>query len=322
MTRGANACLAKGARLLARRKAVIAWVYLGFLGFGIATWSGAMTALGPDANASLYSQRLAGGFDVAALAELLSRQDIKIAPLAVRSIASMIGLGIVLWFCAAGIMGEFLSPQKLGAERFFQTCGAFWSRFVRLVLLSWLILFPVLGILGAIRTALVDAADKSWHVRLPFAVFLTASVIMQLILLALRGWFDTAELDMVHNNRPTARRALGEARRLTRGHRLQILWIYLVPAILMWVVVLLWATLWFKAPAAAVGLAFVLAQLIILTMVAGRMWERAAQSCWFLEHAPVVVEVPTVDSGGVEPLPAPAPPETPGELPQPEVDLP
>lgn len=322
MTRGANACLADGARLLARRKTVIVWVFLAFLGFGVGAWSGAMTALGPDADASLYSQRRAGGFDVSAMAELLSRQDIQIAPLAVRSVAAMIGLGLLLWFCAAGIMGEFLSPGKLGSERFFQTSGAFWWRFVRLVLLTWLILFPTLGILGAIRTSIVNAADESWHLRLPFVLFMTISAIIQLIGLMLRGWFDTAELDMVHNNRLKARRALGEARRVTAGHRLQILWIYLVPAILMWVGVLVWATLWFKAPAARVGLAFVLGQLIILTMIIGRMWQRASQACWYLDHAPVVVELPTLDITALQTPPAPEPSPGDGDLPQPEVGLP
>ena len=320
MTRGANACLAEGARVLARRKAVVVWVYLAFLAFGIGAWSGAMTALGPVANASLYSQRLAGGFDVAALSELLSRRDIQIAPLAVRSIASMIGLGLVLWFCAAGIMSEFLSPGKLGSERFFQACGAFWWRFVRLVLLTWVILFPTLGILGAIRTSIVNEADESWHLRLPFVLFVSISVIIQLIGLMLRGWFDTAELDMIHNDRPKARRALGAARRVTAGHRLQILWIYLVPAVLMWVGVLVWATLWFEAPAGSVGLAFLMGQLIILTMITGRMWQRASQACWYRDHAPVAVEVPALDS--TLQTPAPEAPQTNEELPQPEVGLP
>ena len=322
MTRGANACLADGARLLARRKALVVWVFLAFLGFGIGAWSGAMTALGLAANASIYSQRLAGGFDVAALSELLSRQDIQIAPLAVRSLAGMIGLGLLLWFCAAGIMGEFLSAGKLGSERFFQTCGVYWWRFVRLVLLTWVILFPTLGILGAIRTRIVDAADESWHLRLPFILFMTISAIIQLIGMILRGWFDTAELDMVHNNRLKARRALGEARRITAGHRLQILWIYLVPAILMWAVVFFWATLWFKAPAGSVGLAFILGQLIILTMITGRMWQRASQACWYLDHAPVVVEVPTLDISALQTPPTPEAPASGGDLPQAEVGLP
>jgi hypothetical protein len=320
MTRGANACLAKGARLLARRKAVIAWVYLGFLGFGIATWSGAMTALGPDANASLYSQRLAGGFDLIAMFELLARPDVNLQPLIIRSVIAIAGLGVLLWFCSAGITAEFLAPVSLGPERFFQMCGAFWWRFVRLILLSWVILLPTIGILAAIRSGLVNAADKSWHERLPFVVFMIASVIMQLIVLTLRGWFDTAEFDMIHNDRPKARRALGEARRLTRGHRLQILWIYLVPAVLMWVVTFVWLSMWLAAPAKAVGLAFVLAQAVILTWIVGRMWERAAQATWYLDHAPVPVELPTVEPATIEPIPSePAPP---GDFPQPEMDLP
>jgi hypothetical protein len=320
MTRGANGCLAQGARLLARRKAVIAWVFLAYAGLGIGAMSSASAVFGPIANTSLHSQRLAGGFDLVSMFELLGRPEVNLQPLVVRSIFAIIGLGLVLWFCTAGIAAEFLSPASLGPERFFQTCGAFWWRFVRLILLTWVVLLPTMGILGAIRAGLVNAADKSWHTRLPFIVFVTVSVIMQLIGLILRGWFDTAEFDMIHNHRPTARRALGEARRLTRGHRLQILWIYLLPAVLMWVVTFVWLSMWMAAPAKAVGVAFLLAQAIILTWIVGRMWERAAQATWYLDHAPVQVELPAVEPATIEPLPSE--PEPPSDLPAPEVDLP
>jgi hypothetical protein len=320
MTRGANECLAHGARLLARRKAVVVWVFLAYFGFAIGAMSVASATFAPVTNTSLYSQRLAGGFDLVAMFELLGRPEISLGPLAVRSIVAIIGLGLLLWFCTAGIAAEFLSPENLGRERFFQTCGAFWWRFVRLILLTWVILLPTIAILGGIRTGLVDAADKSWHVRLPFIVFVAVSIIMQLIVLILRGWFDTAEFELIHNNRSKVRRALGEARRLTRGHRLQILWIYLVPAVLMWVVAFVWVALWLAAPAKAVGLAFLLAQAIILTLIVGRMWERAAQATWYLDHAPVPVEMPAIEPAIIEPIPSE--PEPPGDFPQPEVDLP
>jgi hypothetical protein len=52
----------------------------------------------------------------------------------------------------------------------------------------------------------------------------------------------------------------------------------------------------------------------------GRMWERAAQATWYLEHAPVAVELPAVEPATIEPIPSePAPP---GDFPQPEMDLP
>src|ERR1051325_11126384 len=150
MTRGANGCMAHGARLLARRKAVIAWVFLAYAGLGIGAMSSMSAAFGPIANGSLYSERLAGGFDLIAMFELLGRPDVNLQPLVVRSLIAMIGLGLVLWFCTAGIAAEFLAPAKLGTERFFQTCGAFLWRFVRLVLLTWLVLLPTIGILAAI----------------------------------------------------------------------------------------------------------------------------------------------------------------------------
>jgi len=322
MSLGANASLAAGARLLAQRKAVIVWVYAAFLGFTGAAWMAANAVIAPITGFSLYSQRLAGGFDLIAFFELLGRQDVSVGPLVARSMLSLIGLAIVLWFCAAGIMAEFLSPAKLGPERFFQTCGAYWWRFVRLILLTWVILLPTMGILSAIRGGLVDAADKSFHVRLPFVVFVSFSVVMQVILMILRGWFDTAEFDLLHYNRPKSRRALGEARRLTRGCRLNLLWIYLVPAVLMWVVALFFFWLWVKSPAGTVGLGFLLSQAMILALITGRMWQRASQGCWFLAHAPVLVELPAVETvAAVEAPPVPAPEPLP-EPTEPEINLP
>jgi len=318
MTRGANEYLAQGMRLVAERKAVIVSVWLAYLGLFVSAWFGGVATLSRITDASLYARRLSGGFDLIVFFELLGRQDIHVGPLLVRGIISALFLGLLLWFCQAGVLAEFLSPESLGAERFFQTCGAFWWRFVRLILLTWLILLPTMGILGGIRSALVDAADSSWHLRLPFALFLSVSVIMQLIGLVLRGWFDTAEFDLIHHNRAKSRRSIGEARRLTRGYRLQILWIYLVPAIVMWVITLGLVALWLATPGGAVGVSFLLMQAIILVWITCRMWERASQAHWFLDHSSEIVPVTLPITESAVPEAAPLPPD----MGQPEVDLP
>ncbi len=318
MTRSANGYLAQGLRTVAQRKAMIAWVWLAYLGFYASAWFGAVVTAGPVTNFSLYAKRMAGGFDLIALFELLFRQDIVLGPLAVQGIIGAIFLGILLWFCQAGVLAEFLSPEKLGAERFFQACGAYWWRFVRLILLTWLILLPTMAILGGIRTAMVDAADKSWHVRLPFVIFVSVSVITQLIGLVLRGWFDTAEFDIIHHDRAKARRSIGEARRLTRGYRWQILWIYLVPVIVMWAITAGLFALWLATPGGAVGVSFLLMQAIILVWIICRMWTRASQAHWFLEHTPEIVPAALPITESAVPEAAPPPPD----LGQPEMDLP
>jgi hypothetical protein len=318
MSRSANGYLAQGLRTIAERKAVIVWVWLAYLGFYASAWFGAAATAGPVTDFSFYARRMGNGFDVITLFELLGRQEIVLGPLAVRGLIGGAFLGLLLWFCQAGVLAEFLSPESLGAERFFQACGAYWWRFVRLILLTWLILLPTMGILAGIRTAMVDAADKSWHLRLPFVIFMTASVIIQLIGLVLRGWFDTAEFDAIHHDRAKVRRSIGEARRLTRGYRLQILWIYLVPAIVMWAITCGLIALWLATPGGAVKVSFLLMQVIILVWITCRMWERAAQAHWFLDHTPEIVPATLPITESAVPEAAPPPPD----LGQPEMDLP
>ena len=318
MTRSANGYLAQGMRLVAQRKAVIVWVWLAYLGLYASAWFGAAALASPVTSLNFHARRLSNGFDVITLFELLGRQDIVLGPLAVRGLISAAFLGLLLWFCQAGVLAEFLSPESLGVERFFQTCGAYWWRFVRLILLTWLILLPTMGILGAIRTALVDAADKSWHLRLPFAIFITASVIIQLIGLVLRAWFDAAEFDVIHHDRVKARKSIGEARRLTRGYRWQLLWIYLVPAVVMWAITASLVALWMATPGGSVRVSFLLMQAIILVWISCRMWTRASQATWFLDHTPEIVPPALPITESAVPEAAPPPPE----MGQPEMDLP
>lgn len=307
--------LGDGARLLGRRKAVVAWIFLGYLLLGGAAGLVAHFAVGPVLNRSLYSDRLASGFDLTVLFELLTRPEVSLMPAVAASLILGLLLGAALLFCTPGVCAEFLADQPLGYERFFQACGGFLWRFVRLVVLTSVILLPTMGLLGGVRSALMRAAGYSSHLRLPFMVFVGASLVAQLVGLVLRAWFDTAEFELVAGNRDSARRALGAARRLTGGFRLQLLGLYLVPSVLMCLATaaLLW--LWVMLPAQRVGLAILTGQSIILCWVVARLWQRASQAAWYQAHQPVPVE------------PSPFPLETAGEMPPPdalpvEADLP
>jgi hypothetical protein len=313
MAHTATGFLAEGARLLARRKAMLAWIYAGYLALGALAALAAAMMVAPVLNRSLYSDRLLNGFDLATLVELLMRPEVRTDLLISRAAAAALVLGIVLLVCMPGIVAELLADERLRTARFFHACGTFLWRFVRLVLLSWLILLPTMAVFGGIRTGLMNLADRSSQYRLPFLVFVTVSVVSQLVGLLLRAWFDAAQCDLVHHQRDTARRALGEARRLTRGYRGQLLGMYLVPGLLAWAGTLLVVALWLRQPPARIGLTILLGQVVIAWWVVSRMWQRAALAAWFKQQQPAPAVIPEI----VE-----APPGEPAAAPATELDLP
>ena len=314
-----------GWRLLTRRKAVVGWIYLANFVVGLLSAIAAGSALGVVLNQSLEADRLVNGFDLAVLIEALSRPQYVAAPAAFASIVLVTLNTLLMFFITPGVAAEFLADAPLGAEKFFGCCGRFFWRFVRLTPWTLLILLPIVALLGAARGALVKASDRSEMLRLPFGVGLVGGIVIMLVVLALRAWFDVALYELESGDARATRRMIPAAWRRLRGEFAGLYRSYVASTFLMLALTAFVIALWTRVPAARIGVTFLLMQLIVFSWVLVRLWQRAAAACWFqqrvFEMTPQQAAPPeeTV-SAPLPPLPASPLPASP--LPEPELPLP
>ncbi len=302
MPNGRGGYVGRGTRLARRDWPAFAWLYLVNLLLALLAAAGLAPQVGAVLNTSLEAERLARGFDMAVLAGLLLRPEVSLRSLLPVSVLGALVFALVTLFLTAGIVQSFLSDVHLRAGSFFQACGTWLGRFTRLTLLTLLIFGIVMGVLGAVRGALLDAADKSPNPKLYFYAGLGTLLVLWLVAVLLRLWFDLAQFHLVHTGESKVRRALSAGFRLLWQGCARLFGIYLSITLVGWLGLAAGVWLWVKLPPAAVGRAFLLGQAILVLWLATRYWQRAAEALWFREHAPA----PALAAPEPAPLPPPA----------------
>lgn len=285
-----------------------AWLYLANLVVALFATSDFASQVGGVLNSSLEAQRLARGFDVPVFLDLLLRPDVTPRALVGGSVLAALLFVLVTLFLTPGIVGSFLSDEHLRMGPFFQACGAWLWRFVRLTVLTTLIFGVVLGVLNALRGALLDAADKSPNPRIYFYAGLGSLLVMWLAAIKLRLWFDLAQFHLVHSGERKVRRAIPAGFRLLRQGFRRLFWTYCWISLLGWIGLAAGLWVWVKLPPQRVGLAFLVGQAVLILWLGTRYWQRAAGALWFREHAPVVAPAEIAPAA---PEPAAAPPASP-----------
>src|SRR5262249_20839905 len=117
-----------------------------------------------------------------------------------------------------GVFAGYVADARIPREEFFRACGKDLWRFLRLGFFPLPIAIPISMILGAIKNALVKAADNTSNERLPFFVSLGSSCLTFIVLLAIRAWFDLAQADVVVRNEGRVRKSLASGFRTSRRY--------------------------------------------------------------------------------------------------------
>jgi len=286
--------LASGAAIARRNKRYVIWFFI--LNFVLAS-VGATAFRLHAANLldrSLYADGLLHGFDMSVYLEMVTRPEF--GPVQ-ASAAPATALAVVFFLLTLiflpGVFLGYASNYRVSREDFFRACGKNLWRFVRLTILFAIVAGIVAGILGGIESALAKVADeKSSYEKLPFYIQLIGSTIIFLALTKIRIWFDLAEADVVIADQRAVRKSLGKARRQTRGHRLRLFGAYVAISVVALLILAIGLVIWNVAvPSASVVGAFLIAQLILLLLLAARFWQRAvAVSFYTAAMAEVPVE--------------------------------
>jgi hypothetical protein len=276
-------------------------------------------AIGPILDNSLTADRLYHHFDLGTLADLLTRPEANTHVLEGAPIlAGAVFLGLMLLFTGA-ILKVYHEDRTFATGEFFGAGGQFFWRFVRLVVLLLIVLIPVALINRGFRAWSDNLADHFAQPAPGLVVKVVGKLVVLFLLMAVRLWFDMAEVGAVAEDEYAMRRAVLRAFRVTWNNLRSLFWLYFRPILgaALGTALVLWV--WIRwVPHQAVTTSFLLSQAVILLWIFTRLWQRSSEVLWYQQYAPeasVFPEAPRSDGGSV----MEAPPAR--EVPRPEVSM-
>ena len=298
-----------GAGLVWRRQRVLWLIYLVTLLLAFLSTRGIVNRTSEVLDHSEEAAaRLVHGFDLGAVLEL---EEIPNSPLvSMHGIVTVPAVLSVLFllFVTGGVLAVYYRDETLAFGPFFEECGDHFWRFLRLMIYFAIAMIPV-GILAGIASALHDRIDAKSVSPLPAVYFaVAAGVVIVLVAMAIRLWFDMAQVIAVAEEERAMHRALRQAARLLAKNFVSLFWLYLRISVVGIGVFALALYFWMMIlKPEATGKAVVLGQLMIVWWIATRLWQRASESKWYSEYRGIEsTPIPAWNAPG-EASPAPAP---------------
>jgi hypothetical protein len=305
MTGTKSGAVSAGAKLVWRRQRVFWWVYA--INFLLAV-TGAATLrarAGAILDHSLAANRLVHGFDIAIFAALADRPSAPLAAAAPGSVLSTLVFFIFMLFLAGGILEVYRRDETLRTGEFFGACGRFFWRFVRLLIFMVIVFIPIFVLAHFVTSWSGKLASNAPQPLLGFGVEVAGLLLVAFLMMAVRLWFDLAQVLAVAEDQRLMRRTVLQAFKITFGNFGSLFWIYLRLCLLgaAGLALALWIWVRLVRPE-AVGSSFLLGQAVILLWIAIRLWLRASETRWYQDAFP---QAP-------EPAPAPSPEAAPFDL--------
>jgi hypothetical protein len=236
-------------------------------------------------NHSVAAQRLVNGFDVSAIVTL---QQLPAAPLEIQghNIAHFSILFLVfMLFATGGILAAYVLGEKPTTTAFFEAAGHHFWRLFRLLIYLVIVLLPIAGLAAATNAMYTHIQDQSISPYPGDHFAEAAAVIILLLLIIVRVWFDMAQVIAVADDEKKMHRALRRAFTLFRRNFFSLLWLYLRVSFISWLLFALGLHVWMYHldPQSNIA-AFLLSQLMILTWIGTRLWQRASEAIWYRNY--------------------------------------
>jgi hypothetical protein len=294
-----------GLRRVMHNKRYIFWFWL--LNLAIAFVG--TTALRESAHTildhSLYAENLTQGFHLSAYLEMVSLPNFGASAATISpAVYSTLFFFVSTILFLPGVLLGYSSRYRLPREDFFRACGRNLWRFIRLLILSGIVMGIVAGVLFAINGAIVKGVAENTNEVLPFELRMLGMFIIFLVMTTLRIWFDLAETDIVLHDQRAVRKSIGAAFGHTFRNLFRLLANYVAVTIVAAIILIGGIWIWnrFLSAESVLG-AFVLSQAILFFLLIPRFWQRGiAVSYWQQKMlAPIVAPVPVFNTS-----PAPA----------------
>jgi hypothetical protein len=287
-----------------RNKRYIVWFYVLNL---VLAWLGAAAfsnQLHDYLDHSLLSERLVHGFDVGVLIEMFARPEFGTTH-AAR--VSGMHFALIFFFATAlflpGVLQGYASTYRLPREDFFRACGHNLWRFIRLLIVAGVVMGVAAGVLFGLNSVVEKKALESTHELLLFEVRVVDTLIIFLVMTALRIWFDLAETDIVLSDQRAVRRSIGSGFRHMWRDLGRLVGSYVVITIVAAIVLVvgLWAWMKLVPPASVIG-AFFLSQLILFLLLIPRFWQRGVAVTYYLQSMVEPVAIQPITPAPVAPV--------------------
>ena len=303
--------LSAGWRLVWRRQRLLWWIYLLSLALGVFSAQPLDSMISPVLGHSLASDRLYHSFDLATLMELLMRPEVSPSTPALAAVFFAVIFLVLMLLLTGGVLKVYNEDRTFATGEFFSAGGEYFWRFVRLAIVLLVVLLPIAGLCWAFNSWSDSLSERYAQPAPSVGVGLAGAVVALFLLMAVRLWFDLAEVHAVAEGEYAVRRALARAWRLTGSNFGSLFWIYLRLALFMWLGTGVVAWVWVRwVPHEAVGVSLVLSQAVVFWWILNRLWLRACETLWYQQHsaAPLAAERRFAASFEVESAGAGAPP--------------
>jgi len=277
--------VAAGASLVWRRQRVLWWVFAVNFILGAMGTASAHHQLEEVLGRSLAGRSLTNGFDLGMFLELVRVPESNLFRSHHDSLHAGILFFLFMLFITGGILTVYREDRKLKTGEFFGASGTFFWRFVRLALLS-LVPFIILGsaLWGADK--LSDyVGDRAVSAETGFYIFLAGAILITLLALFVRLWFDVAQVRAVVQDEHKMWSNLWKALGISWRNVSTLFRVYLCISGVAWVTLAVGLFLWAKLPPTATPVTFLLLEFIILMQLLTRLWQRASAITWYKRHA-------------------------------------
>jgi hypothetical protein len=286
-----------GYSLVRRHQRLVWWVFA--VGFILAAMgSGAARLMFSKLTEhSLASQDIAGQFHVARFIELLMQPEVQMPVGMVASYVMQIVFLVYMIFVLGGILAVYREDRKLSKAEFFENCGLYFWRFVRLTLISFIPLGLVFALYGGVRAIGDKIAQASPLESREFWWRMFGGIVVLVLFLLVRLWFDVAQVRAQAQNERSMWKNTFRSWKIMWNSKGTLLWMYFRISLVAWVVLAAGIWIWLRIPGSMYPLSFLLLEVVMFVQIAVRLWLRASAVVWYegyaKEHPAVVVEFTT-----------------------------
>jgi hypothetical protein len=277
----------QGAQLLWRRQRVLWWLYGINLFVGLTGTLPMANNVGTVLNHSLAAEHLVKSFDLSFFAELAAQPSHPLSAGAPASILLAVAFFALWLLFEGGTLETYQRDTTLTTSQFFGACGRMFWRFVRLFISMLLVLVPVVIAARGVKRWSDKLATDSPHAMMGFWVEVAGLLVLALLLMAVRLWFELVQVRAVAENERAMRRALLHALRLTLANFWTLFWIYLRISLIAWAfsAAAFWGWIRLVQPE-WIGVSFFLGQAVLLVWLGTRLWQRASEMLWYQQRRP------------------------------------
>jgi hypothetical protein len=287
MAQGKPNVIREGAHLLWRQQGVLWWLYGINLFVGLIGTLPMANNVGAVLNHSLVAEHLVKSFDLSFFAELAAQPSHPLSAGAPASILLAMAFFVLYLLFEGGILETYQRDSRLTTSEFLEACRRMFWRFVRLFIYMLIVLVPLFVTARGVKRWSDKLGTETPHAMMAFWVEVGGLLVVALLLMAIRLWFDMAQVRAVAENERAMGRALVRALRLTLANFTTLFWIYLRISLIAWAfsAAAFWAWLNLVQPQ-WIGASFLLGQAVLLVSLGTRLWHRASEMLWYQQHRP------------------------------------